>query len=54
MTFFLFVAAMVLAVWAALVDAGHVNVGAAFQLLAAAIACIAAAGAVAAVPGIKR
>jgi hypothetical protein len=39
----LFLAAVVLAVWSALVDAGHVDVGSAFQLLALSVACFAAA-----------
>ncbi len=41
-------AAAVLAVWAALADAGVIDAGAAFQLLCLAVACIAASGVIAA------
>lgn len=46
----LLVAAVVFAGWAALVDAGHVDVGAYAQLLALAVACLAAS----ALPWVKR
>lgn len=39
MTLILLAAAIVFAVWAALVDAGHIDVGSAFQLLAVSLAC---------------
>jgi len=42
----LLVAAVVFAVWAALADAGHIDVGVWPQLLALAVACLAAAFAV--------
>lgn len=35
----LLVAAVVFAVWAALIDAGHADIGAAFQCLALSLAC---------------
>lgn len=38
----LLIASAVLAVWACLVDAGHVDVGTYAQLLALALACLAA------------
>jgi hypothetical protein len=42
-TLLLLLAAVVLAVWAALADAGHIDVGVWPQLLALSVACFAAA-----------
>lgn len=43
MSLVLLLVAVVLAVWSALADAGHIDIGVPFQLLALAVACFAAA-----------
>lgn len=43
MSLALLIAAVVLALWAAVADAGHIDVGVPMQLLAIALACFAAA-----------